>query len=358
MRKQEVFGPCGHVIRFKGKDIEQVIDQVNSTGFGLTMGIHTRIDQKGEFLAQRSRAGNVYVNRNMIGAVVGVQPFGGRGLSGTGPKAGGPMYLTRLVKEQGSDVAMKLSEQKTAALTELFAKGSSNVSLIDSIMERSSSVANDWAYSDLNTRISVLRQLLAHVSDNNLMKQQPDLAMTITAASSQLLLIEKKLAKPTQLPGPTGESNVLYLESRGCVSVIRDTYTSFDFWFISLISALASGNTVVSCVSDEYLEQAQVIRDSLIKIGLVQGVFQVAKLSQLEQLNGHTHLAGAVIDSNTGLIHIVNQQLAARNGAILPLITAASNDVLFERLVTEKTVSIDTTAAGGNASLMTMEIEE
>ena len=108
--KQEVFGPCVHVIRFKGSEIDQVIDQVNATGFGLTMGIHTRIDQKAEFLAQRSRAGNVYVNRNMIGAVVGVQPFGGRGLSGTGPKAGGPMYLTRMVKEQGSDVASKLSD--------------------------------------------------------------------------------------------------------------------------------------------------------------------------------------------------------------------------------------------------------
>ena len=357
--KQEVFGPCVHVIRFKGSEIDQVIDQVNATGFGLTMGIHTRIDQKAEFLAQRSRAGNVYVNRNMIGAVVGVQPFGGRGLSGTGPKAGGPMYLTRMVKEQGSDVASKLSDERVATLTKLFAQDSANESLIDAMMVKSKGVAIDWAYSDLNTRISVLRQLLAHVADNDLMlKAQPELAATISAASAQLIMIEKKLAKPTVLPGPTGESNTITLESRGCVGLVRDQDTSFDFWFLSLITALATGNTVVTSVSDQYLEQAQAVRDSLNKIGLVAGVFQVSKLAQLNALNSHQFLAGTIVDRNAGIVHIVNQQLAARSGAILPLITAVSNQVLFERLVTEKTISVDTTAAGGNASLMTMEIED
>lgn len=85
--KKEVFGPCVHVIRFKADQLDNVIDQVNATGFGLTMGIHTRIEARAEYLAKMSRAGNVYINRNMIGAVVGVQPFGGRGLSGTGPKS-------------------------------------------------------------------------------------------------------------------------------------------------------------------------------------------------------------------------------------------------------------------------------
>jgi len=356
--KQEVFGPCVHVIRFKGTDIEQVIDQVNSTGFGLTMGIHTRIDQKAEFLAQRSRAGNVYVNRNTIGAVVGVQPFGGRGLSGTGPKAGGPLYLTRMVKEQGSSVAAKLSDDKIVALTALFATDSANASLIDGMMQHSKNIAIDWAHSDLNTRISALRQLLAQVGSQTAMKQQPELAATITAASAQLIMIEKKLSKPTQLPGPTGESNTLHLESRGCVTVVRDADTSFDFWFVGIITALAAGNTVVTCVEQAYLAQAQVIRDSLNKIGLVQGVFQVAQLSQLANLNAHDHLCGAVVDNKTGLTHVINQQLAARAGAILPVISAVSHQVLFERLVTEKTISVDTTAAGGNASLMTMDIED
>ncbi len=78
----------------------QVIDAVNATGYGLTLGVHTRVDATARYIGSRVRAGNVYVNRNMIGAVVGVQPFGGRGLSGTGPKAGGPYYLHRFATEQ------------------------------------------------------------------------------------------------------------------------------------------------------------------------------------------------------------------------------------------------------------------
>ena len=97
---QEVFGPVLHVIRYKENALDDVIAQINSTGFGLTFGVQTRIDQKVEYIAERVHVGNVYVNRNMIGAVVGVQPFGGEGLSGTGPKAGGPHYLLRLCNER------------------------------------------------------------------------------------------------------------------------------------------------------------------------------------------------------------------------------------------------------------------
>lgn len=97
--EREVFGPVLHVIRFRGKDLEKTIEAVNATGYGLTMGLHSRIDARARKLAALSAAGNIYVNRNMIGAVVGVQPFGGCGLSGTGPKAGGPHYLPRFATE-------------------------------------------------------------------------------------------------------------------------------------------------------------------------------------------------------------------------------------------------------------------
>ncbi len=97
---REVFGPVLHVIRFDGERIDDVIDAVNATGYGLTLGIHSRIDETIQRIASRIRAGNCYVNRNMIGAVVGVQPFGGEGLSGTGPKAGGPHYLPRFATER------------------------------------------------------------------------------------------------------------------------------------------------------------------------------------------------------------------------------------------------------------------
>lgn len=96
----EVFGPVLHVIRFKAKQLDNVIEQINSTGFGLTFGIHSRIEKTIAYVTRRIKAGNLYVNRDMVGAVVGVQPFGGRGFSGTGPKAGGPYYLPRLAVEQ------------------------------------------------------------------------------------------------------------------------------------------------------------------------------------------------------------------------------------------------------------------
>jgi RHH-type proline utilization regulon transcriptional repressor/proline dehydrogenase/delta 1-pyrroline-5-carboxylate dehydrogenase len=96
----EVFGPVLHVIRWKADELDKVIDSINATGFGLTLGIHSRIDSTIAHISQRAKVGNCYVNRNQIGAVVGVQPFGGENLSGTGPKAGGPHYLLRFVTER------------------------------------------------------------------------------------------------------------------------------------------------------------------------------------------------------------------------------------------------------------------
>lgn len=98
--QREIFGPVLHVIRWKADQLDAVIDQINATGYGLTLGVHSRIDETIERIASRVAVGNVYVNRNQIGAVVGVQPFGGQGLSGTGPKAGGPHYLLRFATEK------------------------------------------------------------------------------------------------------------------------------------------------------------------------------------------------------------------------------------------------------------------
>ncbi|MDP1789792.1 MAG: aldehyde dehydrogenase family protein, partial [Methylibium sp.] len=106
--RQEVFGPVLHIVRWGpgtaarggAADVEALIGQINALGYGLTLGVQTRIDSRAQRIAHAARVGNVYVNRNMIGAVVGVQPFGGEGLSGTGPKAGGPLYLYRFCAEQ------------------------------------------------------------------------------------------------------------------------------------------------------------------------------------------------------------------------------------------------------------------
>ncbi len=98
--EREVFGPVMHVIRYRARDFDNVVDSINALGFGLTLGVHSRIEATARRIAARARVGNVYVNRNMVGAVVGVQPFGGCGLSGTGPKAGGPHYLARFATER------------------------------------------------------------------------------------------------------------------------------------------------------------------------------------------------------------------------------------------------------------------
>jgi len=98
--QREVFGPVVHMLKYRARDLDSVVAAVNALGYGLTLGIHTRIDGLAQRIARGLRVGNVYINRNMIGAVVGVQPFGGMGLSGTGPKAGGPYYLHRLATEQ------------------------------------------------------------------------------------------------------------------------------------------------------------------------------------------------------------------------------------------------------------------
>ena len=101
--REEIFGPVLHIARYKASDLDAVIDAINATGYGLTFGVHTRIDARVQHMIERVNVGNLYVNRNQIGAVVGVQPFGGYGLSGTGPKAGGPLYLRRFLHHTGQD---------------------------------------------------------------------------------------------------------------------------------------------------------------------------------------------------------------------------------------------------------------
>ena len=97
---EEVFGPILHIVRYRAEALDALLDTIAAKGYGLTLGIHSRLESTAKKIAKRLPVGNIYVNRNMIGAVVGVQPFGGTGLSGTGPKAGGPHYLPRFATEQ------------------------------------------------------------------------------------------------------------------------------------------------------------------------------------------------------------------------------------------------------------------
>jgi len=351
--KQEVFGPCVHVVRFKGNEIEKVIDKINGTGFGLTMGIHTRIEHRAYELARLSRAGNVYINRNTIGAIVGVQPFGGRGLSGTGPKAGGPNYLTRLVKEKATPDA----EQFNLLPSQVEALDGGEQSEKEAVlfMNKANSAEKNWRLTELNTRISCVRQLLAKISHVGIVEDlADDLNRTLTSARSQLISIEKRLKKPEILPGPTGESNILYLENRGNIICFADKNVTFHFWVLSIVTALATGNTVITVVSDLYYDEAIAFRDKFIATGADKNVFQVARLHHLSTMLAHPALSGIVVDSLCDRKHFFSEKLAERSGAILPVISSEYLDHLIQRLLTEKTISIDTTASGGNTSLMTL----
>ncbi len=350
---REVFGPCVHIVRYREKDLQKVIESINNTGFGLTMGIHTRIDEKAFELAKQSRAGNVYINRNMIGAVVGVQPFGGRGLSGTGPKAGGPNYLSRLMVEKATPSTLKnvISQDKIEQL----ASDNKSINQANEMMALALETESKWRDTDLTHRISWVRQLLAKLAQNDKLDGlADDLNQTLAACRSQLIQIEKHLKKVNRLPGPTGESNTLIYEPRGILVCYADEQVTFEYWTLSIVTALATGNTVIAVVSDIFYEEANEFKSKWLSSGAPDCALQVAKLSHLHTLLAHSSLAGVVIDSNSHAKAYLAKMLAERTGAILPVITSEYQDNLIQRLLTEKTISIDTTASGGNTQLMTL----
>lgn len=347
----EVFGPCVHVIRFKGDEIDAVVEQINATGFGLTMGIHSRLEFRAEALSRASRAGNVYINRNMIGAVVGVQPFGGRGLSGTGPKAGGPNYLPRLLCEKATPkVGAAVSHHD-----ELLQSTQNSQDEVNAMLTASEAQFSAWRGLSVMQRTSVLRQMLAQLDDvPMLLDFADDLERTLGVCRQQLMDIEKHLKTPRVLPGPTGERNVLQYEPRGVLVCLADKEVSFEYWALSLVTALGTGNMVISVVSDEFYAPAQAFAQKLAKTGRSSDIFQIARLHHVQALLTDARLAGVIIDSQSMRSGVISSMLAAREGAILPVITAEYNDTLLQRTVTEKTISIDTTASGGNTSLMTL----
>lgn len=349
--QREVFGPVVHIIRFKGDELPNVIAQINATGYGLTMGVHSRIAEVTAQVARDVKAGNIYINRNMIGAVVGVQPFGGRGLSGTGPKAGGPFYLTRLVKDNLAVTEAPLSAEKRQQLM----SSAGQDAAIDQLLQQATKAQPAWAALDITKRSSIVRQFLAQLASNSLvLKQERDLPEVIEAARHLLLDIEKQLAAPITLPGPTGESNQLHLEARGVVAAVRDDSACFKYWMLSLMTALASGNAVVVAVEEQFVAEAEACRKVLLSAGLAPALFQVVKLTQLKALISQPLVAAAIVEAGSAVKALTGELIAARNGAISPLITTPADERLIHRLVTEKTVTVNTTAAGGNASLMTM----
>ncbi|CAN5685907.1 trifunctional transcriptional regulator/proline dehydrogenase/L-glutamate gamma-semialdehyde dehydrogenase [soil metagenome] len=254
--KHEVFGPVLHVLRFERAALDELLDRINATGYGLTLGLHTRIDETIAAVVARARVGNVYVNRNMVGAVVGVQPFGGEGLSGTGPKAGGPLYMRRL---------LSLGPRDTRALP----------------------------------------------------------------------------SRGVDLPGPTGERNVYALVPREAVLCLAEDDADL---LVQLAAVHAVGSRAV-CPATAASLVATLAPEVRTGIDLVDD--WTADTVRFDAVLHH--------GSRESLLNVC-KQMADRPGPIVNVEAYASGDtdIALERLCIERSLSINTAAAGGNASLMSI----
>jgi RHH-type proline utilization regulon transcriptional repressor/proline dehydrogenase/delta 1-pyrroline-5-carboxylate dehydrogenase len=285
--QREVFGPVLHIVRYQRSELPQVIATINATGYGLTLGVHSRIDETIDFITARAHVGNIYVNRNIVGAVVGVQPFGGEGKSGTGPKAGGPLYLKRLQKDAAP--LLQHARRSNAAL--------------DALM--------GWAQANGHGDIAVLAE-----------------EYTTTTLDGVNL----------ELPGPTGERNTLGFTPRGAILCAAGSAKGL---LNQLAAVLVTGNRAL-VLADGGQVLANLPAEVKERVRFIGG-------AELDGLDIHMALV------ENGLPGGLQVKLAARTGAIVGIVDTQQNaPVALWRLVAERALCVNTTAAGGNASLMTL----
>ena len=307
--EREIFGPVLHVATFKARDIDKVVDDINARGYGLTFGLHTRIDDRVQQIVERLEVGNAYVNRNQIGAIVGSQPFGGEGLSGTGPKAGGPQYLTRFRLSGSSASEPAPSGEAIDA---------------DKVQQAIVSLdARHWAARP--DRVAVLRKCLQGVATSLVKK-----ALSATAAFD---------TTPLSLPGPTGESNRLSMHPRGTVLCLGPTV---EIAIAQAAQALGAGSPVV-IVAPDVKSMAMPLLDAGLPIAVIEGVIEAETLTTI------SGIASVAASGSSDWTKPLRQALARREGPIIPLETQV---VAPARYVIERHLCIDTTAAGGNTSLL------
>ena len=377
--QREVFGPVLHVIRFAGERLEAVVDAVNATGYGLTHGIHTRVDETRDFILSRIQAGNAYVNRNQIGAVVGVQPFGGEGLSGTGPKAGGPHYVPRFASERATD-------NNVGGTRNAPTKASGDDADIDSLQISSGHLeqalaaveggASAWSMRPAGERAGILERAAERLQASADMFAADDAlgAEGVALAADYLYFhaaqAESELDAPESLPGPTGELNELGAGPRGVIACVSAAGTGVAPLVAAIGAALAAGNAVLAWHED--VGVAQRVAAAFREAGVSEGVLQTIANgddSSVANLVADPRVDGVAFAGGHARAKAIGRRLAEGDGPIRPLIpyaeTAhdggapgsplAGSPRYLHRFVLERTLSIDTTASGGNASLFTLE---
>ncbi|MBN15546.1 MAG: trifunctional transcriptional regulator/proline dehydrogenase/L-glutamate gamma-semialdehyde dehydrogenase [Pelagibacterium sp.] len=294
---REVFGPVLHVVRFKRKNLDGLLEKINALGYGLTFGLHTRIDATIAEVSARIEVGNIYVNRNQIGAVVGVQPFGGHGLSGTGPKAGGPLYLRRLVQTTSQTVWGLPARQAGPTLVTLaeWLRGNSR----DDLAEVTLNYANHPA---------------------------------INAFS--------------ELDGPVGERNTYLTKPKGKVLLSARTLTGLVH---GLAAGLAAGNQMLV---EAWGDLGSVVRD--LPEDIRQRVEMVREI-------GSGAARAVLVEGDGEAVTAMSKAVAEWDGPIVT-VQGVSSEALehgeavfaIDLLVDEVSTSVNTAAAGGNASLMAL----
>lgn len=322
---REIFGPVLHVATYKAAQLDTVVDDINAKGYGLTFGMHTRIDQRVQRVLDRIHVGNVYVNRDQIGAIVGSQPFGGHGLSGTGPKAGGEHYLPKFL---GTPY---LGPQFVC--TDLAGSGMPT-----------SGTAIDIPTQDQGAS-AALENALAQVSNAAWAKQHGRIDVLREALDGQGAAALEAAAQlsfgPSELPGPTGESNQYSLGPRGTVLCLggRDAGETL---LAHVVQALAAGNTVVAMAPDAKRHLAALLEHPQLPLCVLE-----ASCSEAILRGAPIDLVAAHTDPATRAT--IRRALAERDGPIVQLVDVPLSPVSF---AAERTVCIDTTAAGGNVSLL------
>lgn len=299
-------GPVLHVVRYNRNQLPELIEQINASGYGLTLGVHTRIDETIAQVTGSAHVGNLYVNRNMVGAVVGVQPFGGEGLSGTGPKAGGPLYLYRLLANRPeSALAVTLARQDAEYPVDAQLKAA------------------------LTQPLNALREWAAN---------RPELQALCTQYGELAQAGTQRL-----LPGPTGERNTWTLLPRERVLCIADDEQDA---LTQLAAVLAVGSQVLW--PDDALHR------QLVK-ALPSAVSERIQLAKAENITAQPFDA-VIFHGDSDQLRALCEAVAARDGAIVSVqgFARGESNILLERLYIERSLSVNTAAAGGNASLMTI----
>lgn len=294
--EREVFGPVLHLISYKARQLPQLLDQINSKGYGLTMGLHTRIDETMQTVISKAHVGNLYINRNIVGAVVGVQPFGGEGLSGTGPKAGGPLYIYRLMHQ--------VSEKK---LAQPYAMNSAQATLENPLLQEFKA----WVY-----------------------KTFPTISLATPAKITT--------GHSFSLQGPTGEENQYMILPRESVLSLA---TNDADQIQQLLAILSVGSRPAVLTDNTFILKH--LKSMPAKVVKAIKVIKDIESGDFEAVLNHGD-ASALID--------LQQRIATRQGPIVGIthLSSGNYEIPVERFVIERAISINTAAAGGNASLMTM----